>query len=156
MPSAARVLERLNFPWLVVTLAICALFALVTSWLPGWLLATAWLLSALGLAWVPSWSASSGVGLFSAHQFSIVTVWRRLTQQVRAVAGGIVIGAGLAMVFSIVLRYVASANIDIVSSARWSATAGLAIGLWRPAIVLALSAQLGRAVDRVRKAVSRP
>ena len=146
---AARLLERISFPRLVVTLAICGLFALVSDWLPNWLLVTAWLATALGLAWLSDGSDRPGGGRFAALSLSRLTLLGRLTQSLRAAAGGVVFGAGLAVIVSLLLRLIASATIDIVSTARWAATAGLAIGLWRPSLILAFTAMLRRAAGKV-------
>lgn len=152
---SARLVERISFPWLVFTLADCGVFALICGWLPGWLLATAWLATALGLAWTsegPAWASS---GRLAARSLARLSLFGRLTRSVRAAAAGIVVGAGLAAVITMLLRFVASTDVDIVSSARWAATAGLAIGLWRPAFVLTFIAMLGRVAGKLRDAVFR-
>lgn len=151
---AARLLERLSFPRLMATLVICAFFVIISGWLPGWLLATAWLATALGLAWLSDGANAAGGGRAAAC-VSQLTLLGRLTQRVRAAAGGIVIAAGLAVIVGMLLRFAASATVDIVSSARSAATAGLAIGLWRPSFVLPFTAMLGRAAGKLRKAVLR-
>lgn len=147
---SARLLERISFPWLVVTLAICGLFALVSDWFPNWLLITVWLAIALGLAWSSDGSDRSGGGRPATPLLPRWTLLGRMTQSIRAAAGGIVFGAGLAVIVSVLLRFIASATIDIVSTARWAATAGLAIGLWRPSLILAFTAMLRRAAGRLR------
>jgi hypothetical protein len=136
LAPAARLLNRVSFPWLLATLVICAVFGIVCGWLPGWLLAAAWLATALGLAALPNWRSGP-------------------IERVRAAAGGIVIGAGLAVIATVTLRLVSSAEIEVLPAARWAATAGLALALWWPTTVSAFATGIGRAAGKLRKSVFR-